>query len=62
MSRKELLQIVKELYEVIKKKGISPNDARLAAEIFLKSINEDNEKGIKEYLRTGVFAGSPPEN
>ena len=62
MNRKELLEIVKELYGVIKKKGISPNDAKSVAEIFLKSINNDNENGIREYLRTGVFSGSPPEN
>ena len=62
MNREKLLEIVNELYGVIKKKCISPNDAKSVAEIFLRSIDDDIEKGIREYLRTGVFSGSPPEN
>lgn len=61
MNREKLLEIVNELYGVIEKKDISPSDAKAVAAIFERSINEDIENGIKDYLKTGVFSGSPPE-
>lgn len=61
MNKNQILEIVKELYDVIRKKNVSPNDAKAIAEVFLKSINDNNENGIKEYMKTGLFTGSPPD-
>lgn len=61
MNKRELLDVVKELYEVIGKKKLSPNDAKSVAGIFLRSVNDNAEKGVQEYLRTGTFRGNPPE-
>lgn len=56
------MEIVKEIYDVIAKKNISLNDARNIAEIFLQSVNENNEIAVKKYMETGSFEGSPPKN
>ena len=60
-DRKQILEVVKELYYVIQKKNVSPNDEKTIAEVFPRSVNDNNENGFKEYMKTGLFTGSPPD-
>lgn len=60
MTRAELLEIVRDLYGVLEEKKISPSEAESVADIFQRSIKENNEIAIKEYAQTRVFRGNPP--
>ena len=62
MNRGEMLTIVKELYDVLNSKNVSPNEAKSIADIFQRSVCRNNEEGIEEYLKTGIFTGGPPES
>ena len=61
MNRYQMIEVVKELLEVLNRKKITPNEARSIGEIFKGSIEECNKRGVQDYMSTGEFHGDPPK-
>lgn len=59
--REMVLEIVKELLDIINGKEITPNEAQCVGDALKKCIEENNESGKQMYMDTGKFCGSPPE-
>lgn len=62
MDRKKMLEVVKELIGILDKKKVSPMEAEAIADVFERTVKKSNEMGKKNYMETGIFTGSPPEN
>lgn len=61
MTRMEMLEVVRELLDVVNSKRVSLQDAKSIAYIFQKSVEENNEIEVNAYIKTGTFYGSPPK-
>lgn len=61
MNRHQMIEVVKELLEVLNRKKVTPNEASNIGEIFKESIEECNKRGVQDYMSTGEFHGDPPE-
>lgn len=57
-----MLEVVKELIDILNKKKVSPIEAETIANVFERTVKESNEMGKKHYIETGIFEGSPPKN
>lgn len=61
MNRSQMIEVVKELLEVLNRKKVTPDEASSIGEIFKKSIEESNKRGVQDFLSTGEFHGDPPK-
>lgn len=61
MNRHQMIEVVKELLEVLNRKKITPNEASSIGEIFKESIEECNNRGVQDFMSTGEFHGGPPK-
>ncbi len=61
MNRSQMIEVVKELLEVLNRKKVTPDEASSIGEIFKKSIEECNKRGIQDFMSTGEFHGDPPK-
>ena len=59
--REMILEIVKELLDIINGKEITPNEAQCVGDALKKCIEENNETGKWMYMDIGKFCGSRPE-
>lgn len=55
MNREELMEIVDELLEELKKKAIAPRDAKNIAQLFSEKVDENIQNGVAEYMNNGTF-------
>lgn len=55
MGRDELVELVKELRGVMTRKGLTPQDAKNAAAMLVKDVDESIERHHEQYIKSGKF-------
>lgn len=55
IGRDELMELVKELRGVMTRKEITPLDAKNAAAMLVKDVDESIERHHEQYIKSGKF-------
>ena len=55
MDHNQLVEVAKELRQILIEKEVTPQDAESIARVLLELVNKDNSDGKKRYMMEGKY-------